>query len=64
MNALDYMTHQGLRALVRDPKSVRTWPQQRMPGFSVQELPDAELDALVAYLEHVAQRRGAAKAAQ
>lgn len=64
MNAVDYMTPQGLRALVRDPKSVRTWPQQRMPGFSAQELSDAELDAVVAYLQHVAQRKRATRVAQ
>ncbi len=61
MNTMDYMTPQGLRALVRNPKSVRTWPQQQMPGFSAKELPDADLDAVVAYLQHVAQREGAAR---
>ena len=39
MNAVDYMTPVGLRALVRDPKSVRTWPQQQMPGFSADGCP-------------------------
>jgi hypothetical protein len=33
MNATEYLTDQGPRALVRDPKSVRTWPLQQMPGF-------------------------------
>lgn len=61
MNAVDYMTPQGLRALVRDPKSVRTWPQQQMPGFSAKELPDADLDAVVAYLQHMAQRKEVAQ---
>ena len=28
MAATDYLTEAGIRALVRDPKSVRTWPQQ------------------------------------
>lgn len=60
MNAVDYMTPQGLRALVRDPKSVRTWPQQQMPGFSAEELPDADLDAVIAYLQHVARHKDAA----
>lgn len=64
MSVVDYMTPQGLRALVRDPRSVRTWPQQRMPGFSAEELPDAELDAVVAYLQHVTHRRGAAQVAR
>jgi mono/diheme cytochrome c family protein len=34
MAATDYMTEAGISALVRDPKSVRTWPQQQMgPHF-------------------------------
>ncbi len=56
MNATDYMTDTGLRALVRNPRSVRTWPLQQMPGFSADALPDAELDALIAYLRHIAAR--------
>jgi cytochrome c1 len=60
MNAVNYLTDQGVRALVRDPKSVRTWPMQQMPGFSVEAIPDADLDALVAYLDHIADRSGIA----
>ena len=30
MNATAYLTEPGLRALIRDPKSVRTWPLQQM----------------------------------
>ena len=56
MNATDYMTDKGLRALVRNPRSVRTWPLQQMPGFGADALPDADLDALVAYLRHIAER--------
>src|SRR5580704_5671860 len=33
MNATAYLKDAGLRALIRDPKSVRTWPSQRMSGF-------------------------------
>ena len=43
-------TDPGLRALIRDPKSVRTWPEQRMPGFDEARLPEADLEAVVAYL--------------
>lgn len=37
-----------LRQLVPNPKAVRTWPQQHMPGFDAQTLPDGDLDALMA----------------
>jgi mono/diheme cytochrome c family protein len=40
MAATDYMTEAGIRALIRDPKSVRTWPQQQMPAFPPAVLPD------------------------
>ncbi len=33
MNPTQYLTPKGLRTLIRDPKSVRTWPKQQMPGF-------------------------------
>ena len=57
MAATDYLTEAGLRALVRDPKSVRIWPQQQMPPFSSAVLPDADLDALIAYLRQIASQR-------
>ena len=57
IGATDYLTEAGLRALVRDPKSVRTWPQQRMPAFPLSVLPDTDLDALVAYLRQIVSRR-------
>ena len=58
MNATEYMTERGLRAIVRGPGSVRTWPLQRMPGFGPEALSEADLDALVAYLHHIADRGG------
>jgi mono/diheme cytochrome c family protein len=54
MSPTRYMTPDGLRALIRDPKAVRTWPQQQMPGFSAAALPDDDLEALIAYLEYMA----------
>ena len=56
MNVTSYMKTTGIRAIVRDPKAVRTWPKQQMPGFTAEQIPDAELDALVAFLAHMAQR--------
>jgi mono/diheme cytochrome c family protein len=54
MSPTQYMSAEGLRALIRNPKAVRTWPQQRMPAFDVATLSDADLDALVAYLAAMA----------
>jgi mono/diheme cytochrome c family protein len=56
MNATHYITPAGLRALIRDPKAVRTWPGQQMMGFNETQIPDAELDALIAFLAHMAKR--------
>jgi mono/diheme cytochrome c family protein len=50
MPATQYLTDVGLRAIIRDPASVRVWPDQHMIGFSQKALSDADLDALVAYL--------------
>jgi mono/diheme cytochrome c family protein len=50
MGPTQYMSAEGLRALIRDPKAVRTWPDQQMPGFDEAMLPEADLDALMAYL--------------
>jgi len=56
MNPVQYLTSNGLRSLIRNPKAVRTWPQQQMPGFDETMLRDADLDALIAYLAYMARR--------
>lgn len=53
MSPLDYMTVNGLKALVRDPAAVRTWPKQEMSGISKEALSDKGLDDLLAYLRHM-----------
>ena len=55
MSPTQYMSAEGLRALIRNPKAVRTWPQQQMPGFDTATLPEADLDVLIAYLAAMAQ---------
>lgn len=57
MPAASYLTEDGLRALIRDPRSVRTWPEQRMVGFDASALSDADLAAVVAYLHEMASHR-------
>ncbi len=56
MNVTTYMTPSGIRAVIRDPKAVRNWPGQQMVGFDEKGLPDAEVDALIAFLAHMATR--------
>lgn len=56
MNPTQYLKPEALRALIRNPKAVRTWPEQKMPAFSDKSLSNADLDALVAYLGYMAAR--------
>ncbi len=53
----EYFRQDLLRSYIRDPQSLRRWPQARMPGFDRQALSDADLEALLAYLRHMAARR-------
>ena len=57
MSPTQYFTTDGLRRLIRNPRSVRTWPQQIMPAFDAEKLPDADLDAVIAYLGAMAPGR-------
>jgi cytochrome c1 len=57
MNPVEYFQPSALRRYLRDPASVRTWPEQKMPGFGPERLSDADLDAVIAYLVHMAERR-------
>ncbi|HEY2248545.1 MAG TPA: cytochrome c [Bradyrhizobium sp.] len=59
MNPTRYMTPDGLHALIRDPKLVRSWPTMQMPGFAAAQLNDREIDQIIAYLTHMAARRRA-----
>lgn len=61
MNPVQYLTAKGLRNLIRNPKGVRTWPQQQMPGFDETMIRETDLDALVAYLTHMATHRSLAR---
>ena len=54
MNASAYTSPAGLKALTRNPRAVRFWPAMQMGGFSTKALPDADLDAIVAYLQYKA----------
>lgn len=54
MSPTAYMTDAGLRALIRNPAAVRTWPKQEMPSFAADVLPRNDLNDLLAYLKYMA----------
>ncbi|MFC5435526.1 c-type cytochrome [Rhodanobacter umsongensis] len=58
-NPTEYLRTDLLRAFIRDPQSLHRWPQAKMQGFDTQALSDADLDAVLAYLRHMAQRKAA-----
>src|ERR1700730_12619715 len=60
MNPTEYFTENGLRALIRDPRSVRVGPEQRMPSFAEEDLSDEELGLILAYWSHMAGRKSRA----
>lgn len=56
-NPTEYFAADFLTAYIRDPQSMRRWPQGKMPGFSEAVLSDSELSQLLAYLRHMAGRK-------
>jgi mono/diheme cytochrome c family protein len=56
MNPTEYLTQDGLRAVIRNPRSVRSWPGLQMPAFSRDQMTDHEIDIVIAYLAHIAAR--------
>jgi len=57
MNPVDYFQPGVLKKLVREPDSVRSWPDRKMPAFDTQMLSEQELDAMIAWLAHKARTR-------
>ncbi len=56
-NPTEYLGSDFLKRYIRDPQSLRHWPQAKMPAFAPSVLPDADLDLLVGYLKHMATRK-------
>ncbi|WP_108471161.1 c-type cytochrome [Rhodanobacter thiooxydans] len=56
-NPTEYLRADLLRAFIRNPQSLRRWPQAKMQGFDTHALSDADLDAVLAYLRHMAGRK-------
>lgn len=56
-NPTEYFQPALLRRYIRDPQSLRHWPQGRMPGFAETVISDDELEHLLSYLAHMATRK-------
>lgn len=61
-NPTEYLRPDLLRAFIRNPQSLRYWPQSKMHGLDKQSLTEADLDAVLAYLKHMAARKIRAQA--
>ena len=57
MNVTEYFQIPALKKLIRDPASVRRWPDQKMPGFDRAALSDNDLDAIVDWLAYKAKQK-------
>jgi mono/diheme cytochrome c family protein len=53
-NPTEYFSGDFLTRYIRNPQSIRRWPQGKMPGFSVEVLSDQDLAQLIDYLRHMA----------
>jgi mono/diheme cytochrome c family protein len=57
MSPTEYFTTGALKRYIRDPGSVRDWPNRKMPAFDPASLSDAEIDLIVSYLQHKVETR-------
>ena len=53
MNPTEYFKNGILKKFIRNPRSIRDWPDRQMPGFSKKEMSDNELNNLIKYLEEI-----------
>lgn len=56
MNPVDYFQPQALRKFLRSSKSVRDWPERKMPSFVEDVLSNEDMEALIAWLTYKARQ--------
>ncbi len=56
-NPTEYLAGDFLPRYIRDPQSLRRWPQGKMPAFSKEAITDEELGQLIGYLKHMTGRK-------
>ncbi|GAB3625665.1 cytochrome C [Pandoraea terrae] len=54
---VEYLGERRLAALIRNPQSLRWWPNSRMPAIDRATVSDTELTDLLAYLHHMSGRK-------
>ena len=57
LNPTEYFKPDALKRYIRNPASLRHWPDMQMKGFSEASLSDHEIDLVIAYLTHMAGRK-------
>ena len=57
MNVTEYFRLPALKKLIRNPASVRHWPEQKMQALDQSALSDNDLDAIVDWLAYKARQR-------
>ncbi len=57
LNPVEWFQPAALRKFIRNPKSVRDWPEARMAAFDRETLSDADIDAIVAWFAYKAPKR-------
>jgi mono/diheme cytochrome c family protein len=56
-NPTEYFQASALEQFIRDPSSLRHWPNMQMKGFDEEALSNREIGLIVAYLRHMAGRK-------
>ncbi|HAY49654.1 MAG TPA: hypothetical protein DCY62_11870 [Thalassospira sp.] len=56
-NPVDYFKPDALFMLIRDPVTVRQWPDMQLHGFSEEQLSDRENHNVIAYLTEISTRK-------
>ena len=56
MNPVDYFQPQAFRKFLRSSKSVRDWPERKMPSFVEEVMSNEDMEALIAWLTYKARQ--------
>jgi mono/diheme cytochrome c family protein len=57
MNPTEYFKEGMIKKLVRNPQSLRHWPESKMPALGRDAISDRDLEDVIAYLRHMSRRK-------